>query len=252
MVSATLTVIQTNAEFDIDRLTPLVAEGRASWDDLLELCRSYRKRGAVSLLLDCAPQAWQANLHRSGVIFAQHMPAIPETNRITSDSAPFLDALAAGAFASARDIALHSRRNWNPGLEYEEDFLYFHYLMTALGWGSADSHLDVVLDRLRELAEDSPRTLACAALALRSSVDFDSAAELLLAEHRDLYEKGIRGEYILEEDWATDGPICIEAIALLRLAKVRGLDVQKHYALVPSLLVDLSPVERYDSWPEWS
>ena len=42
----------------------------------------------------------------------------------------------------------------------------------------------------------------------------------------------------MEEEWATDGQVFVEGIALVKLARNLGLDTQAEYLFVPSLVLD--------------
>ncbi len=64
-----------------------------------------------------------------GDCYASSRPCCPDEEKITSEVKPSFDALGGGYFDAAQAIAARSRATWHQGREYEEDFLYAHFLL---------------------------------------------------------------------------------------------------------------------------
>src|SRR5262245_36792036 len=122
MGSKTLSLIRANAAFDIDGTLPLVISGDASLERVRIFCRNLRRKGICSLFLEGLPQLLHRDLQRSGAAFLHVLISASDAEKVTSDAAPFYDAVACGDFDTARGISRHSRNTWNPNEEYEDDF----------------------------------------------------------------------------------------------------------------------------------
>jgi hypothetical protein len=109
--------------------------------------------------------------------------------------------------------------------EYEEDFLYMRLLQHLPASGVAGAELKVILapasrpGARRSVAEvemqPSPGRW-------RQPKGFVSALEDLISQREQVYAEGMANEVLIEEDWATEGYVFVEGLALLRLAALRG------------------------------
>ena len=142
----------------------------------------------------------------------------------------FLDALAAGQMALAREIASLSGEVWRPDWEYEDDFCYFRFLHRIAGGLDPEEG-----PRLREIVAQFARALeggtsqrldVCRAILDRDDGAFRTALVALMEQRRE--ETLEQRERMQEPDpascvcWARSF-VCIEGLALMRLAEVAGL-----------------------------
>src|SRR5262249_25072474 len=145
--------------------------GQASLDQVLTLCRSFRRRGIASFFLEAAVTSLNVDLYRSAGAFAKFLESAEEDMKATSKSEPFFDAVAARDLETAGGIAQRSRQTWNEDEEYEEDFLYVLLLMQKYFLEEGSAGFGSSLQRREELAApaDEPR-----AAVIRSLIEKDS------------------------------------------------------------------------------
>jgi hypothetical protein len=142
----------------------------------------------------------------------------------------FLDAVAAGQIALARQIASLSGDTWRPDWEYEDDFCYFLFLHRIAGGlvPTEAPQLADILARFESALEggQSPRLTVCRAILARDADAFRTGL-LALMEHRreELYHLRERLQQVEPQGcvcWARSF-VSIEGFALMRLAEGAGL-----------------------------
>ncbi len=162
--------------------------------------------------------------------------------RCSSQSAPFFDALVAGADTLALEIARHSPLHWAGDEELEEDFRYARFLYVFLLDGlqptpSAEAAL-AAFQRADDAGGDfpTPRRTLCEALFAPHQATFQRALEDLLREHeQDAREREESGPLLHPARHHTGKHVFIEGLALLHLAETRGLRTQRDHPLLPGL-----------------
>jgi len=213
--------------------------------------QNYRVVGICGLLHDGSSSEFLTNLQKSGSACAFLLPKLNDDNSATSKLQGFFASAACGDEEAARTISSKSRDSWNPELEHEDDFIFVRLLMDLFYRGASESDLMALANRLGEVTEGevSPRREICQALLTKSSERFGEGLEEYILERRDYYAEQWDADYILEEEWATDGQIFVEGIALVRMARKLGLDTQAEYLFIPSLVLDRDAENRSpDSW----
>ncbi|AKT40380.1 Imm49 family immunity protein [Chondromyces crocatus] len=143
----------------------------------------------------------------------------------------FLAAAAAGDAALARQIAEASPEAWNGDWEYEDDHCFFLLLHRLAQQGHAFPQADVqpILDRFERALEGatSARHAVCQALVAGDAAAFATA----LAER--MQEEITRNDQLRDSAAVREGDvsfwpnsfISLEGLALLNLARLRGLTV---------------------------
>ncbi|MCI0640691.1 MAG: immunity 49 family protein [Gemmataceae bacterium] len=232
-----LPIIIENAEFELDVLLSTVVDGRASHHEVLVFCHDFRLRGICSLFLDGVPEQLHNDLQRSGRAFLHFLRSADEAKKITSKAEPFFDAIACKDLDGAAEIAHLSRHTWNKEEEYEDDFLYVHFLIMLFFLKATDDELRSILKRYVEVLEggEDIRLDICSALLEKNEEQFDAALSALLAERQNRVRERVLKDTILEEEAVTVGRFSIEGLALLNLAEIRGLATGEEYPLVPSV-----------------
>ncbi len=237
MTSRLLPLIAANALVDLHGGLADVMERRISFERMLTFCRNYRRRGICHFFLQGRPTGLLQDLQRSAAAFAHYLTGAPDSDKATGKFAPFFDAIACGDVGTAARISNVSRRDWNRDEEYEEDFLYVAFLMGRLfpDRERAAAGILAEYERVLDGAEDARFTI-CRSLLTSSGKDFEEGLQALLVDRREYYRDGIKREDILEEEWATEGQLFVEGVALVRLAMTAGLDVQRNFLFIPSLV----------------
>jgi immunity protein 49 of polymorphic toxin system len=244
-----LPVFLSNALAENAELVPQF--GQLGLEGIRRVCDNYRIAGIAELLLTAAPGPLRHRLHQSGRAFAAFLRRSPDAGPPLSECRPLLDALAAGDWEGAREIAARARRTWDRGSEYEEDFLFLEWIASQLSTPPpppADAGLLARWDACLEGSTD-PRLGACRALAAGDAAAFDAALSTYLLERRDDVLERAEAETLSPETAATEPYFSVEGAALLRLADRRGLTTSRDYRTVPSQARDDAPLPfSTDSW----
>ncbi|AZZ92471.1 hypothetical protein EUZ85_17785 [Hahella sp. KA22] len=231
-----LPVFFENAAYDVACLVPSIIASRAVLADVLALNSHYRIRGISDLFMRERPDVCLDCFHRGGRAYKQWLMKANENDKATGLGVPFFDAVASGDEEGARQIASLSRQTHNPDLEYEEDFLYLHYLMEVF-YRNNGQHGEAVLTAYEDtLAQEDFRFDICLAFHAGDTELFEEAMARLWENHKTLYLKLANADTVEMERLQTEGHLCVEALALVILARRRGLMVQDHYPFIPSIL----------------
>ncbi|MFY0529572.1 hypothetical protein ACN28I_42545 [Archangium gephyra] len=165
----------------------------------------------------------------------------------------FMDALAAGQLPLAAEVARLTKERHEPSCEYEEDFLFHHFLhrftVNLQTPGAFD--LQSLLARWKALLQDGTTCHfeLCQALLDRNSRQFNQALGDAIAQRTETFEKQKR-ETESREAALTERFIYVTGLALLRLAELGGLETYREYPTIPRL-VRLAPSSRplpLDAW----
>jgi hypothetical protein len=202
---------------------------------------------AICHLLESADQdEFRANLERSGQARRHYLRKSRDQgnaidrNLALSRTEAFFDSVAAGDLSLSKEIADLSVTEWNADWEYEDDFCYYSFLHDLLrSPGSpGTTRLGATLNRFETALEgvDSPRLNVCSALLARKEDGFIEAFQALLESIREASDK--RREVVESYDltfWPRSF-ISVEALAVLRIAELRGIrGLERDFALCPAL-----------------
>jgi hypothetical protein len=203
----------------------------------LAVCVNWRRAAIASLLQSGRSNEFYRRLQRSGSAFLYFLRGTPPNATRLSDSAPFLDAIVAGDFATADEIAQRSNHTWLKDEEYEEDFLFYEFLMVYAMPGVLITDATKLLDRWEEClaGTDDTRLGVCRALIGDDPDAFDQA----LTDYLDARELEQRKQLpMLEpEAAATEASVSIEGLALRQIAARRGLATMAEHPQIPVPLV---------------
>lgn len=218
---------------------------------ILGFCQNFRIAGIGELLMTGLADEFVLRLHQSGRAYAAWLRHASEKEKRTGQSPPFFDAIAAGDFQGALDIARLSKRIWARGVEYEEDFLFVEFLMQRFFLDASPETGESLLKRYRTVLKGSEdlRLEVCIALQESSSERFNDALASYLAEWKDQQDQLEEEGGVAPEVLATAGRLCVEGVALARLAERMGLETEEDYLLVPSVAREaVSITFKPDSW----
>lgn len=239
MSSIFLTAVEADKSDVLSVCVPMLAAGELSDERVLDLCRDFRRRGIARFLLSAEPSDLFADLVRSGTALAARLRGPRSSQIATSSCEAWFDAVAASDWSSAATIAAGTPDDVVNDWEYEEDFLYMRLLQHLPASGVAGAELKVILARQAVLEPDdpSPRSRCSRALAVGDTEGFVSALEDLISQREQVYAEGMANEVLIEEDWATEGYVFVEGLALLRLAALRGHPLEHlSFLFVPDVL----------------
>jgi hypothetical protein len=163
--------------------------------------------------------------------------AFPEKYLCVSKDRGFAASLASGDFETARQIAEASPQAHYGRFEYEDDFLYGHFLRRAFVAGEEEEPLTSTLTRWEEVLEgaESVRLDVCKALLGHDAAAFASHFDLFLDDFDQFWAAQREAtSYSATED-AAEGQISLEALAILQIAELRGIPTQGEYRFAPSI-----------------
>jgi len=238
MGSEFLSIYRENAVDLLQEALPFVLSGEIGYAALLDVCGHYRVKAAVHMLLDADSRRFHVDLSKSARTFLFGLDRIPVEEVVVSRALPFFDALACRDMDTAKAIAERFPDHPDPKREYEEDFTFVTYLARRVRGNISPEEADDLLDGWMSAAEGVPgvRYEVCAGLAHGDARSFASAFAGYLDEYRERYALGLERGQIPEDLGNTVGNLCIEGLALLRLAEDSGLPTEREYDLIPSLV----------------
>jgi hypothetical protein len=213
--------------------------------DLEEVAAWFQSLAICNLLLYADTDRFYENLVRSGHTRRYFLrKSAEEDNRTDYQLAisrwdSFLDVVAAGHFALAREIVTLSRDAWVSTGEYEDDFLYRWFLHQFIAPPVADreARLQETLARWHAWCEGerSVRLECCVALLARNAAGFAQAFEDLIAARQA--EIAAQRSMALAADITFEPRthVFIEGLALLRIAEALDFSLPADYPLCPGL-----------------
>jgi hypothetical protein len=237
-----LAVTVENLQFELDQLHGQLAAGPDDGRRLLRLGTFYRQLGCAQLLGDLDAAACQESLFKSARCYEwllrRPAGAVDPYYLCGGRGAPLLDAIAAGRLDVAQRIASLMKAPFSHRMEPEEDFRWFELLGQALVPGTPRPDLFRAFEVSLE-GRLSARFDAAEALQAGDGEAFAGALGALCREWPGEVERRTapEGPYFA----ATEAHVCIEAVALARLAVERGIARPRRLRFVPDEL--LGPVK---------
>ncbi len=210
---------------------------------VLELGTKFRALAVMQLLHEGNHNIFLHNLARSGrlrLLYLQRKAAESPGIHIHLSGAswfdPLVNSIAALDLSTAREIGLLQSPDIHPG-EYEDDHHYGHLLGKLVQDSVPELELTAHLAAFEAFldGDSSPRYDAMRAIVERDQSDFDDAiAAFIDAFRTGIEEAKARGEFENQITLA-QREVCVEALALLRLATLRGLSTADEYDFCPAL-----------------
>jgi hypothetical protein len=199
-----------------------------------------RTLAIIILLVEGNTDLFYHNLIRSGlarVKFLQRcqQEGFADFHLAISRCGAICDALAAGDFNLAHQIAELSPDDWVQNGEYEDDYCFSRFLHLAAMGRAGQEDAVMLLQRFETALSGEPnvRLDLCRALDAREQAAFDSAFEAYIEGHsRHLEEDSGRME---DTHVVAERHIFVEGLAMLRLAERMGLQTQPEYKYCPAL-----------------
>ncbi|AKQ63612.1 hypothetical protein A176_000524 [Myxococcus hansupus] len=252
-----LELAQENYGYQLQRALEAVEDGDSDADDLATITFSYRILGICALLRDMDGEYFTRALRKSGLarlhLLKQRSAQVPLPHHVLaiSKDTGFTAALAAGDLDTATRIAELSPGAFIDGVEYEEDFLFFHFQQRLLSTPTNQVALQGILDRWIRVVEDEPTPYLCVCQALleQDEAAFCSAFDAVLETRKErlrMYRKQLDFD---QEFGATEGKVYLNGLALVRLAQAQKLAVPERPELIPRPAREAScPPLPEDAW----
>lgn len=209
----------------------------------IEVCPKLRAAAIIVLLTKADSDAFFHNLIRSAkcrVVYLQRLAKagiVQDHHQASGRVEPFLDAVAADDFVSARQIVALSLTDWMQGHEYEDDFCYAQILHGLITIPRDEPRLQTLFERFENALSGQPdaRLGMTKVLAGGKKNDFDEAFEGLLAQ-RALHIEVEKARHKMEDPQViAERQVYVEGLAILRIADRLGFVTQSEYRFCPSI-----------------
>ncbi|ATB43114.1 hypothetical protein CYFUS_008593 [Cystobacter fuscus] len=217
------------------------AEG-ATAEELFTLSSCWRSLALCALLQDADADTFAEHLCRSAqarrvlLELGSRSSVKPQLLCCTRDPG-FCAALAAGHLGLAADIAARSPTRHFQGVEYEDDFLFFHFMHRLVLKPEGMDERTRLLERWKQVEQGRPSANfeVCVALNEKAPRAFTAAFELFIDTRREQLQGYAQRMGFNPELNATEGKVFIEGLAVLRLAEFQGLPTHPSYDFIPAL-----------------
>lgn len=228
--------IENSGERAEDTVPELIK--KPSHELAVENCFHYRQHAGSSFLHTGNTTTFFECMHRSAGCFLYMLKNEMEAEKRSSENEPLFDAVCAGLLDAAGEIAEYSRASCNFDYEYEDDFLYFHFIATYFFRREAVVDCETILKKYEEVLDGdlSTRLDICTSFFKKDPDMFRDSFDQFLNEREELINQQIEGETIGEEEWAWSKYISVEALALLKLATLLNFKTETNYRQAPESL----------------
>jgi hypothetical protein len=157
-----------------------------------------------------------------------------------------MDAVAASDLVLAREIVTASRTSWLEGAEYEDDFCYAQLIHRLVSKDSHAAPTNALLEQFEKVldGQGSARLDVCRALLNSDQAAFDEAFNDLIHEQETKIAADKARFQLEEPEVMSQRLIFMEGLAVLRLARLRGLTTESDYLFCPLIarLTEAVPV----------
>lgn len=216
----------------------------------VELCFHYRQHAGSTFLHTGNTIKFFECMQRSAGSFIFALQNEKESEKRSSENEAFFDAVCAGLADAATAIAKYSRSTWNRDYEYEDDFLYMHFLMSFFYRRDSMTNADFkgILEQYALVLNGdlSTRFDLCQSFFDQDPEKFASVFERFLLEREEHINVQIERDVIGEEEWAWSKYISVEALSLLQFATKLNFKTETNYRQAPEQL-RRSPATRFDA-----
>lgn len=206
-----------------------------SGDAVLILCTHYRRVALCQWLTRLDIDGLFTGLANSAWLYAHWLAGNDDAAKRTSRVDPFFDAVVSGAESAVMAIIVASRATWHQGREYEDDFCYARVLqLLALG---KDAEVGPLLARWRVVSGgDEPRFAVCAGLLAKAPDEVRSAIEAVVDSILETVRERQSAESGDPDARVTTDRLSLEGLALIRLARRRGMNITLSHVQIPDPL----------------
>jgi len=243
----------------IDLRLEALRKGNAKPRHVLDLSRMFRRMGCGTLLAGGDTSFFFQGLFFAADAYLQLLerkerdPSLADPYDLARGRAePLLDALALGDAELVRRIDARAQTQYREGMEYEEDFWFFMLLPRLLDPSVGEPETREELGQMHQALQGIvyPRYDAVVALARGDREGFEAALEALTQAWASQMERDAESERGNPYALATESEIFVEGLALVRLARIRGMPTRQEYRLIPAAALTAPPAEQHRE-PLW-
>lgn len=156
-----------------------------------------------------------------------------------SRNLPFINALVAGEVQLACAIARLSATTHYADVEYEDDFLLYHFLHSLLlnTQDAASVDLKRILERWSAVLDGGSDSYldVCKALVARDQTTFEAALVDVINKRADKLRSDREKLGPRNQNQLAEGFVFMGGLALIRLAELAGMQTDREYEMIPSL-----------------
>lgn len=218
---------------------PLAQLGELSMD----VTQKLRAAAIIILLTKSDSDAFFHNLIRSAKCRVAYLTRLNQAganddhHQASGRIEPFLDAVAASDFATARQIIALSPTEWMQGHEYEDDFCYAQILHHLITVPRNDADLRNLLTRYESAlsGRSDARFDLCKVIIENGKEEFEQAFEDLLAQRTAQIESNKTRRQMEDPVVIAERQIYIEGLAILQIAGRLGFASESEYLYCPSI-----------------
>jgi len=239
------------------RLEMLRAEG-VHPKSIIDVCQLYRRRGCGLLLANSDTEGFFQELHLAADTFlqllerAQRRPGLDPYYLSRGHAEPLLDALAIGSVELVQRMDALLETRWQEGLEYPEDFEFFRLLPRLVSPATAQAELLEGVERMEQVLERAayPRFEVLEALVHADARAFEEGLLAALDAWQAAWEQARKSGTGNPLGLVTDAHVFVEGIALVRVARARGIRTRSQYPFIPPLTLSAPPsnLQRQPIW----
>lgn len=209
----------------------------------MEVSSKLRAAAILVLLTQADSDGFFHNLVRSAkcrLVYLQRLSQagiVDDHHQASGRIAPFLDAVAAGDFVTARQITGLSLTDWRQGHEYEDDYCYAQILHGLITIPRDESRLQVLFERFKNAlsGQADARLSICKVVFEGNKEDFNQTFEDLVAQRGAEIEANKARHQMEDPVVIAERQIYIEGLAILRIADRLGFPTQSEYRFCPSI-----------------
>lgn len=238
-----LAIMNTEAELKTE--LGALLQGQLDGDRMLQVAQMFRRLGCGSLLMELDVEDFARSLYCGAKVYLELLQACERGQLETyyqwrSHASPLLDAIAIGAFDLAREISEASADEcFMAQGEAEEDHYYYRLLSVLLANPVVRDRWEPLLAAFEQSlqGDSSSRHDVVVALCNADPAAFAEAFRTFLEEWQEEMSQLREGTQLDVYDKPTTANICIEGLALLRLARAGGIQTEDEYPHIPDVAI---------------
>ena len=205
----------------------------------LETAALWRQYGCGLLLSQLDEDGFREGLEQAATLYRELLSRQSACSEFDpyylarSKGEPLFDAVAAGAWALAEEIAAAMTPAWTPRMEAEEDFHYFGVLIALL---LHRTDVAGTLDAFERCLQGGTSCRFDAVKALTTGDDeaFEAGLQGMISEQAAWMERQRRSGLFDPYLHKTSAFVFVEGAALVQLARRRKLKTHESYRLIPA------------------
>jgi len=237
-----LAVYQENFYFNIAKFTWNLEKLDPDWKNAIKINHLFRQMGISCLFWDDEIIHFCSYLNDDANSFLHFITGLSPDTMVTSKFDAFFDALVCKNYTLTEKISTLHPTKVNHNYEYEEEFYYFHFLMSYFQ-GYNEPGLNEILLKWEKVLDGNTdiRYDICKSLIKKDVVLFEESFFPLLQKWEQVKQHEFAEELVSPEVAETEGNISLEGIALMRLVEKAGINITDQFSYMPQDVMDFTP-----------